>query len=294
MYKVYVMKNVFNTLRTTLFEASNVVVYKIPPGESLLSKWNIKDLNVIWTGNVRLIEYESSIDGEVDDSLIYNILEDNVGGKSEAIDFSKKKEIPESCAPQKTLRLKLELYNTTEVSPDVGSLVGTHRDEIWAEVWYNPLRPIDYLNWNTCIANDGQETIQAIPESSKYYKIIAQLPGTGCNHANGANEDIDGHLLNIALGLKFMDTFDAISFSEGLNIYKRRFSDFIDQLNYELAMNKLDDLHINKVGSPVIQLDPHDYTNGQSGSHESDYDSIRIEQDFDTEDSESDFGDFVG
>lgn len=233
-------------ISTLLFESTNVSVYRIPPGPLLLSKWNLKELNVIWTGSLRLVEQEMIRDN-VDLFALFPESQAKEGNENKA-----NLKMPNK--PYECLRAKLELYNTVYVPPGVGSLITTKKDVVWAEVWYNPIPELvlaessieEYFK----IANDGEETIQMTTESAKFYKIIAQIPGSGyhplCELENISSTKDDKELLvQVALGLKFEETFDTITFSESLNIYKRRFRNFEDQYHYELKVLELEQLLSN-------------------------------------------------
>ncbi|KAK6456510.1 uncharacterized protein RJT20DRAFT_135262 [Scheffersomyces xylosifermentans] len=246
-------------ISTVLFQSTNVAIYSIPPGELSLSKWDLKESNIIWTGHLRLIE-EEVIRDNVDlfasfpdalhnhnqvDASVWD--DSGVHGDSHTEDVERlhggRQQEKRPSKPFECLRAKLELYNEVVIPPGVGSLTSTKKDVIWAETWYNPspilaedLGADEYFK----IANNGQETIQMTKESSKYYKIIAQLPGSGYHPFTKDNvqgfDDDNGMLLQVALGLKFYESFDNISFSESLNIYKRRFRNFEDQYRYELKL----------------------------------------------------------
>lgn len=191
-----------------IFLANHVSVFKIPPGEISLSKWNAAPENVVWQGHLRLLEQE------VEDSS--------------------------SSAPLQGLRLKLELYNHEKLTQVLEDFVEVENDTQWAEVWYNPFKESE-LHYK--IANDGEDTIQVTPQSSSYYKIITQLPGSGYHPLNLENEGANsesatgserkGGVLQIALGLKFDDKFTAILFSEALATYRRRFRNVQDKNLYD-------------------------------------------------------------
>lgn len=184
-----------SVLNNTLFEAQGVSAFKIPPGTVSLSKWNPDTSNVVWKGNIRLIEQEST-------------------------------ESPASAAVFEGLRLKLELFNKTKLGLE---------DVPWAEVWYNPMSELDN---QYRIANDGEDTIRMSDESSKYYKIITQLPGTGYHPLDSKSND-KGLVLQVALGLKFDDLYAAVSFSEALGIYRKRFRSYQNTFLYDQHLSEL-------------------------------------------------------
>lgn len=181
------------------FLANNVSVFKIPPGEISLSKWNIEKENMVWKGNLRLCEQEVT-----------------------------ESDLPKS-SPFEGLRLKLELYNHEKLTLLLEDFVEVENNVPWAEVWYNPFRESD-LQYK--IANDGEDTITVTPQSSRYYKIITQLPGTGY-HPMESSSHTKGCILQIALGLKFEDKFTAILFAETLATYRRRFRNYQDKYLYD-------------------------------------------------------------
>ena len=215
---------------TVLFESNNVNVFKIPPGDVNLSKWNLKRDNVIWTGNIRLIEQE--------------LINDHTDFWDVSTPFGETNEIDPKNMPQPTLikpynglRAKLELYNKEVIPPTVGSLTTITKDVTWGEVWYNPIAAdAEFL-----ISNDGLETLQMTRESPKYYKFIVQLPGSGYRPFVEREEHAESpSLLQVALGIKFNDSFQAISFSDSLNTYRRRFRNFQEQYQYDLKVLDLE------------------------------------------------------
>lgn len=179
-------------ISNSLFSTHNVVVFKIPPGDISLSKWNTTNSNYIWKGSLRLIEQE--------------MVQDDI-------------------APYKGLRLKLELFNNEKLTLLLEDFTEVETEVQWAEVWYNP--PLD---GGFSIANNGDETIKMTPESPKYYKIITQLPGTGYHPFEVPAKD---PILQVALGLKFEDSFSAVTFVESMGIYRRRFRNVQDKYQYD-------------------------------------------------------------
>lgn len=187
-----------------LFLAHNIVVFKIPPGELSLSKWNTDRPNIVWKGSIKLIEQEV-----VDDS-----------------------DTPE---PYQVLRLKMLLFNEDKSSLLQEDFDHSGKESPWAEVWYNPFPEanIDYS-----IANDGEETIQMTPDSPRCYKIIAQLPGTGYHPFRSSDSDKHS-LLQVALGVKFHDSEAAYSFSDALAVYRRRFKAHQEKAMYDKHLESL-------------------------------------------------------
>ncbi|CUM64600.1 uncharacterized protein PRCAT00002208001 [Priceomyces carsonii] len=251
-----------HVLSTMLFESSGVSVFKIPPGKISLTNWNLDLANIIWKGDLRLIEQEV-LSNEMDLFSLYN----TKGGDDDT----------SPTMPFKGLRLKLELFQVLNLADNRTA------DEVWAEVWYNPmissssaslsaalyLTPMPTIpcgNLPYSIANNGQETIQITPESSKYYKIIAQLPGSGYHPFEGnlTKENQEGALLQIALGLRFDHTDEAMSFSESLNIYRRRFKNFEEQYDYELKLLQLE----RKLQNLSIKYDDDTDDGGSTGSQD--------------------------
>ncbi|KAK6460543.1 hypothetical protein DFJ63DRAFT_230398 [Scheffersomyces coipomensis] len=297
-----------NLISTTLFEESNVSVFKIPPGELSISKWNLNESNIIWKGNLRLIEQEV-IQDDVDlfatlpgsrlhstDTLTWgNTLQRVKVCDDKFINKGPKK-------PYESLRAKLELYNPVTIHPSVGNLTTVNREELWAEVWYNPIASsnIDHDNNRDdqfSIANDGQETIQMSKESPKFYKIISQLPSSGYQPIQGTTAYSDslfnekGVLLQVALGIKLGDSADATGFSESFNLYKRRFRNVEEQYYYELKLLDLEDKSAqlsltSHTEDTLFPLDDSKHETNRTGSISS----------FDKSSDESDdeFGDFVG
>lgn len=281
-------------ISTTLFEAQGVSIFRIPPGEVSLSKWNLKDSNTIWKGDMRLIE-EELVQEDID---VFSQNANAEVGSSTTMDKKQSKVAEADLAlikPYKGLRLKMELFNVSN------SLVVPPNDSrmeelaIWAEVWYNPLgdESDDQKTNQYSIANNGQETIQMTPQSARYYKIIVQLPGTGYHpflHEDEQTSQQD-NLVQVALGLKISENFAAISFSESLSIYKRRFQNFVEQYQYELrlseAQNKQKHLSLD-MKSNVNEGEPATSKNSEHNHRDNDSD------DDDDDDEDDDFGDFVG
>ena len=94
----------------------------------------------------------------------------------------------------------------------------------------------------------------------------------------------DGYLLQVALGLKISENFAAISFSESLSIYRRRFKNFVDQYNYELRLSEIEGkqkhLSINTENNPE-----------GSGTDHGSGNKTTVDND---DNDEDEFGDFVG
>jgi hypothetical protein len=268
---------------TVLFESNNVNVFKIPPGDVNLSKWNLKRDNVIWTGNIRLIEQE--------------LINDHTDVWDISTPFGETNEIDPQNIPQPTLikpynglRAKLELYNKEVIPPTVGSLTTITKDVTWGEVWYNPIAAdAEFL-----ISNDGLETLQMTRESPKYYKFIVQLPGSGYHpFVDREKSEESSSLLQVALGIKFNDSFQAISFSDSLNTYRRRFRNFQEQYQYDLKVQDLEKaLKEMSLSSPEDEdtLFPIDQPNSRYVLKE----TLKISpKEIPEEDDNDDFDDFV-
>ena len=278
-------------ISTKLFETEDVSVFRIPPGELSLSKWDINDSNIIWKGNLRLTEEELI---QEDKGVFFNgsnAIESEyfssftVGDKPSAF-FQKDSEVA-PIKPYKGLRLKLELFNFNDSVVATPNESRMEDEKIWAEVWYNPLpAELDRSEFDLaeyCIANNKQETIQMTPQSAKFYKLIVQLPGSGYHPFIQEEEQIeDGYLLQVALGLKINENFAAISFSESLSIYRRRFKNFVDQYNYELRLSEIE--------SKLKHLSLNSEDHPEGSNHVSD---SKATEDNDNND-EDEFGDFVG
>lgn len=174
-------------------------MFKIPPGSPSLVNWTTSD--VVWKGCLKVIEQENT----------------DVEHESRA------------CG----LRLKVELYNRITLNLLLEDFSEVKKDTPWAEVWYNPFENSD-LDYT--IGNDGRDTIIITPESTKYYKIITQLPGTGYHPFQPPEK---GQLLQVALGLKFNDLSDSAAFSESLAIYRRRFENYHHTALYEQQLHEL-------------------------------------------------------
>lgn len=215
---------------SVLFKSNTASVFKIPPGSPSLANWTTTD--EIWKGSLKVIEQE---DTEVDED-------------------------ERACG----LRLKLELYNKVTLNLLLEDFSEVDKETPWAEVWYNPFSGSDF---DYAISNDGKDTILSTPESSKYYKIVTQLPGTGYHPFQIPGK---GPLLQVALGLKFEDLSDSAAFSESLAIYRRRFLNYHDTALYEkqlhdLQQRVLTDLRLSldefREPTPLSDFDDDDFGN---------------------------------
>lgn len=188
---------------------AKVSVFRIPPGESL-KVWDTSNKNVVWNGHLRFCEQEMAETGDSKASAAFE-----------------------------GLRLKLELYNLEVITQLLEDFVELKSDVPWAEVWYNPFKETE-MHYK--IANDGSSTITVSPQSSKCYRIVTQLPGTGY-HPMEISSGTNGCILQVALGLRFNDEFTAILFAEALATYRRRFRNYQDKFLYDkhllLLQNKI-------------------------------------------------------
>lgn len=191
----------------------NVLVFKIPPGEVSLRRWETKGENVVWRGKLRLLEVEE---------------DDN--------DENSKKE------PYQLLRLKLELYRKDPAEGLVDNLTEGGNEGIWAEAWYNPFRE---LGIDCSVANDGEDSIQMVPESAKYYRVVLQLPRSGYHPFLVKRASNKQSVLQVALGMKFQDSFDAMTFAEGIGIYRRRFKAYQEKYLYDKHLSRLQHKIVN-------------------------------------------------
>lgn len=64
-------------------------------------------------------------------------------------------------------------------------------------------------------------------------------------------------VLQIALGLKFEDSFNAMSFSESLGIYRRRFKAFHEKFLYDQHLTSLHHRIINELNVSDRELREH-------------------------------------
>lgn len=258
-----------NIITSTLFETGGVSAFTIPPGDNSLSKWNINDSNIIWKGHLRLIEEELIPDEDEEggsslwkgseatgDELSWFVNTDGTGPNAQK---------DEPMLPYRGLRLKLELFNIRKVGLSTLGNGNAVEDVVWAEVWYNPREDTGIEADRHRIANNGQDTIQMTPQSSKFYRLIVQLPGSGYHPFRLADQQggDDEQLVQVALGLKISENFSAISFSESLSIYRRRFKNVEDQYNYEMRLlqieNKLKSLSIGNASDQQESSDDDDF-----------------------------------
>lgn len=252
-------------------ELHHVTVFRIPPGEASMSRWNTEPDNIVWKGGLRVLETESDVA--------------NMTGKE---------------AMMNGMQLKIELFNHQRMTLFLEDFAEVDNDTPWAEVWYNP-RDADS---GYTIANDGSETVE-VTQSSRIYRIVAQLPDSGYHpvlklggaskagesrtsqqtheHASKSASTASGSspsgsanaesgtktigpstglstlrsddtgklpggrspaspssfsVLQVALGLQFNDKDSAEQFSEALATYRRRYRNFTDKYRYDahLAM----------------------------------------------------------
>lgn len=193
--------------------------------------------SIVWKGSLRLLEQETVIE--------------------------------ENAAPYMGLRLKLELFNKEKLTLLLEDFTEVDNDVQWAEVWYNPR---DEGAPGFCVANDGEETIE-ITESPKYYKIITQLPKTGYHPLEGESK---GSTLQVALGIKFEDSFSAVSFAESLGIYRRRYRTLEEKFHYDKHLLTLQQRIRNGLGvsddekesTPASDFDDDDFGNFVGSSYD--------------------------
>lgn len=211
-------------------------IYRIPKADALATAWNASKPNWVWKGCLRLLEQErTSSDAQ----------------------------------PHEQLRLKLELYKREKITLLSESFAEITNEIPWAEVWYNPFQGHEQPYR---IANDGSDTITVSSRSSRCYRLIAQIPGTGY-HAYEVNSGSKSSVLQVALACQFEDSFAAGSFSESLALYRRRFAAFQDRFHYDQHLSSLRHRIDNmRFSSP----DPDDDGDVNGGS-----------------DSDNDFGHFV-
>lgn len=215
-------------LTSVLFETDSACVFKIPPGEVSLKHWNSK--SVVWRGALRLVEEEQT-------------------------------SVTTEDAPFLGLRLKLELLNSKpNLLAHANSLA---LRSLWAEVWFNPFLDTD-MEYK--IGNDGSETLTMTPESTKYYRILTQLPDSGYFPVQLKE---NGPLIQIALGLAFPDLSAASAFSESIATYKRHFRNFQEKFVYDQHLSEIQ----SRIGS--LQFPATSYEGPESSD-------------------DDDFGNFVG
>lgn len=230
-----------------LFDTHNVLVFKIPPGEVSLSRWETKGPNVVWKGSLRLIEEEEEEEEHAEDAV------------------SKKE-------PYQRLRLKLEFYNKDPSGGLLDDFTGIGQESVWAEAWFNPFRE---LSIDCSVANDGNETIKMTPESPKYYRAVLQLPGSGYHPFPLQKASSKQSVLQVALGMKFDDSFNAMSFSESIGIYRRRFKAYQEKFIYDKHLTNLQHKIINELNISEKELreitpcsDDDDFGNFVSSSYD--------------------------
>lgn len=201
-----------------IFECNAVEVFKIPPGEITLNQWTNYESNTVWRGSLRLIEQESFPTEKAIDDI--------------ELEDSQNSDLP--ILPINKIRLKVELFNTNNDD-----------NLLWGQVYYNPLINIkdDLIEVIDTKESSGEpststdipqiETIQRT-HSYRLFKIIVQVPGT-----NYSPNKYDDKLIQVALGLKFDDKIDAYTFIERLQSYKKLFTSYVEQYNYDIEMLQL-------------------------------------------------------
>lgn len=188
---------------TVLFELE-VLLYCIAPHAPYYFSTNV------WRGKLLLIEQEL-INGDYDDT--------EPTTRKNAYDG---------------LRAKVELYNS--VVSEEGNLV----KQLFGEIWYNP-------SGKYKVANDGGETIE--PLGLRDFKFLVQLPHTGYHFGllnpektNVTKNEADGsEVVQVALGVRFHSLDAALSFSEWILIYRRRFNNYQEQLNFDQLLEDMND-----------------------------------------------------
>lgn len=233
-----------------LFLSWDVALYKIPPGEPSVSLWNLDRKNVIWRGRLVLLEeyHDSSDDEEPSQAELAQ------GGSQR-------------------LLCKLELYNVVSnqdtengdrlwntqaaTQSDDSSDTDHQRSQLWAEVWFVPQDEI------------YGDTIHMCVESPQYYRVIAQLPGSGCT--GGGDK--------VALGLKFRDRAEGMIFGESVNIFQRRYRDWKGDHEMDDLLRKLALLTLQDKEASFLSRD-------QFGPPDKD--------ESDSDDDDDEFGDYIG
>lgn len=279
-----------DTLNITLFECENVSVFCIPPGEILLSKWNIEESNVLWRGKLRLVEQEFS--GWNDEEELAEF-EKHGNDDFENLYFG--------------LRLKLELYNDQDKEKNIWR--GCTKGRIWAEAYYNPRGECSEKENLTkdgkgsyYIAKNLQETIEMTPQSSKFYRIIAQLPGSGYHPFRENKEGAErSDIIQIALGLRLGNSTEASMFSESLFLYKKRFLELEEQLRINALIPELeamqgnlsleDDRNKDHTGTRTYELECTSVLNADTESPLNTPSEVNGESD---DEEGSEFGEFIG
>ncbi|MCH0629989.1 hypothetical protein JNB11_08465 [Kocuria palustris] len=188
---------------TVLFELE-VLLYCIPPQAPFHFTTNV------WHGRLLLIEQEL-ITGDSDDAASAT--------QRNAYDG---------------LRAKVELHNS--VVSDEGNPV----KQLFGEIWYNP-------SGKYKVANDGGETIEAL--GLRDFKCLVQLPYTGYHFGLLDSDDPDiikdnadePKVVQVALGVRFHSMDAALSFSEWILIYRRRFNNYQEQLNFDQLLEEMND-----------------------------------------------------
>lgn len=242
-----------------LFQSWDVALFKIPPGRPSVSNWNLEPENIVWKGRLSLLEqYQDTSDDEEEENALpkaletqqrlickvefYNMVKNDESEENEATENNHDggsilpdKLIVSDKPPGKLLEHKtnkdISLHSLDEATNALTRSTGHHshlqtHPQLWAEVWFVPQD------------NVYDEAIQMCTESPQYYKVIAQLPGTGC----------DGECTRVALGLKFRDRSEGMLFGESVNIFKRRYKDWQGDMEDDELARKLAKLSLDEQG----------------------------------------------
>lgn len=188
-------------VQTIVFECDDVTAYVVDQKSRFLGN------TPIWSGSLRMIEQEA-VDSDMDE------LEVQVLAFAESESESEMEQLPFYL-----MRLKVELYNETRCGKVFPS--GSRRDEVWAELWYNP--PSEEYK---CTVN-GEESILGLGKGQ--FRLLVQLPGSGFHvlpkKLDPTSQD-KASFVQVALGLAFTHEVLRIRFEDTLNQYKRRYRSY--------------------------------------------------------------------
>lgn len=190
-------------VQTTVFECDDVMAYVVDQKNQFIGD------TPIWRGSFRMIEQEAEDTSNTNESLELTPYQSQSLSQSGLVPDIKR-------VPYYLMRLKMELYNETlcgKICP-----AGSRRDEVWAELWYNP--PSEEYQ---CTMN-GEDSVLSLGGGK--FRLLVQLPGSGFHVIPRTQQQPlqqhNVHFVQVAIGLAFTRESLRIEFEDYMNQYKRR------------------------------------------------------------------------
>ena len=211
-----------------LFQCGGVSLYKIPHNSTCVFNWNLDNSKRVWQGNIKFFEQISTNS-------------DSTKAETSGVSYEHRSDGDDNkfiVEPFLGSQSKLLFYNRLEEA---------QLEPIWGETWHIPLSQTEdshlSLTGNTQlhmkrvnkISHDGRDTIIKTSDSDRHFKVIVQLPGSGY-HPYIDEDDYDGSVVQVALGLEFRDLDQAYRFGEVLEEYDSRYGNLQRQYYYDRMM----------------------------------------------------------